>query len=97
MPYRTEWVDPEVFLIHGDVTVYHLYHGDDFFAGAKTFWFSTSSKGSEEGAGANGEFDVRTLPAWPKEGMEDWDVWTWAEDAIRDAIDQGILPVKEDS
>ena len=96
MPYRTEWVDPEVFLTHGDVTIYHLYHGDDFMAGAKQYWFSTTVHGTDDGIGACGAFDVRTLPTWPEEGMPEWDVWAWAEDAIRDAIDDGYFTVKKE-
>ena len=29
MPYKTVWVEPEVFLEHNGVTVYHTYLDDD--------------------------------------------------------------------
>ena len=29
MPFQTEWIPPEVFLEHKDVTIYHVYKRDD--------------------------------------------------------------------
>ena len=34
MPYKTIWVEPEVFLEHNGVTVYRTYRDDDIDQGA---------------------------------------------------------------
>ena len=87
MPYRTEWVDPEVFLTYGDVTVYHTYKHDDVEQGRMTYWYTTDEDGSIEGY-LEGTFDVRNLAGWTPE--IDHGV------IIIAAIDRGDLPIKED-
>lgn len=32
MPFG--WIDPEVFLTHGDVTIYHVYKDDEIAQGS---------------------------------------------------------------
>lgn len=63
MPYKTEWVEPEIALQHYDVTIYHLYKDDEIEQGPRTFTFSTSEVGMDQDDGG-GEFDVRDLPNW---------------------------------
>lgn len=53
MPTSSEWVEPEVFLSHNNVTVYHTYKDDDIGQGARTHWFTTNSISDDE------SFDVR--------------------------------------
>jgi hypothetical protein len=69
MPTRTESVDPEVFLEHNGVTIYHIYKNDDIDASAREFWFTVDpDQGSDDnGHGTGGTFDVRQLPI-PKAG-----------------------------
>ncbi|MBA9846557.1 hypothetical protein DEE93_16540 [Ralstonia pickettii] len=55
MPTSTAWVEPEVFLTHGNVTVYHTYRDDDVAQGTQTFWYTTSSTSDDE------HFDVRDV------------------------------------
>ena len=98
MPWTTEWVDPETFLTHKGVTVYHTYDGDDFAQGRRTFWFTLHPNCGEEEcncAGATSEcrnvFDVRELLAWSRRAN------ARAEDlriraAIISSIDMGLLP-----
>ena len=43
MPYRTEWVDPEVLLEHAGVTVYWTYNDDDIDAPLFD-WYTTSQE-----------------------------------------------------
>lgn len=68
-PFHTDYVDPDVFLTHKGVTVFHVYKDDDYDNGAREYWFSTSPRAEE---GQPGEFDVRELstavpdPPYPK-------------------------------
>ena len=89
MPYKTIWVEPEVFLEHNGVTVYHTYRDDDFDQGANWYWFTLREDGDED----KGAFDIRDLdtdklldhppPYW--NGTE-WDSATPQErDAIMEA------------
>lgn len=57
MPYKTIWVEPEVFLEHNGVTVYHTYKDDDIEEGARCYWFTLQELGGEY----EGAFDVRDL------------------------------------
>ena len=57
MPYKTVWVEPEVFLEHEGVTVYHTYKDDDFEQGARWYWFTLQEVGGED----EGAFDIRGL------------------------------------
>ena len=40
MPTQTVWIDPEVFLEHQGVRVFHTYKEDDYDQGAKRYWFT---------------------------------------------------------
>lgn len=62
MPYRTEWVDPEVFLEHNGVTIYHVYKGDDVECGRRFYWFGTTIHASDDDDDDGESFDVRDLP-----------------------------------
>ena len=55
MPYITQWVDPEVFLEHEGVKIFHTYKDDDWANGPMTYWYSTSDNDGEN------QFDVRDL------------------------------------
>lgn len=40
MPWRSEWVDPEIFMQYKGVTVYHTYDNDDYDDGKMAYWFT---------------------------------------------------------
>lgn len=58
MPTKTEWVEPELFVAHKDVRVFHTYKDDDFDNGPSDYWFTLSNESDEP----KHHFDVRELP-----------------------------------
>jgi hypothetical protein len=92
MPY--EWVDPEVFVEHAGVTVYHIYKNDFAGQGTRTYHFGTGIGCSDENPGENGEFDIRNLPGAAGLDLDDVEV---ARAFLMAAIDDGHLtPFEED-
>ena len=89
MPYKTVWVEPEVFLEHNGVTVYHTYKDDDIDQGANWYWFTLQELGSE----CEGAFDIRDVDPLdllkshpPHRGGPEWESATPQErDAIMEA------------
>ena len=92
MPYKTVWVEPEVFLEHNGVTVYHTYKDDDIEQGADRYWFTLREDGGED----EGAFDIRYVdplgllrnhpplkcgPSWDSATPQERDAITeaWAE------------------
>lgn len=45
MPFG--WIDPEVFLTHGDVTIYHVYKDDEIAQGRREYWYTTDLSGGD--------------------------------------------------
>ena len=84
MPYKTEFIMPEVFLEHSGIIVYRIYRNDNIDEGTRECWFTLDPNcGSDEsGHGNDGVFDVRRLPACPNGSPE-------PQDVIRHAIDSG--------
>ena len=71
MPYQTQWVDPELYLRHQEVSVYHTYDDNDIDQGANTYWFTLDPKCGDDScscpASARGcrfVFDVRELKTY---------------------------------
>lgn len=56
MPYKSEWVDPEIMLEYHGITVFCIYDNDDFDAGPASYWFTLDPDDSQEG---RADFDVR--------------------------------------
>lgn len=87
MPWRTEFVEPEVALEHKGVKVYHTYRHDDVNDLEKDYWFTLDPVSDEH------QFDVRDLKNWKP-------VYDLGEKgricALRNAIDQGLLTNRED-
>jgi hypothetical protein len=86
MPYRTEWIEPEVFLTHKGITVYHCYNDDDF-DDCLHYWYTTSDQDDH-----TCDFDVRELPTYHAicdDECKDEDEGD--REVIIDAIDRGIL------
>lgn len=59
MPYITADVEPEVFIEHNGLKVYHTYKNDCIDEGAKSYWFTTDPEGVESDDWCR--FDVRSL------------------------------------
>lgn len=92
MPYKEEWVDPEVFLEHHEVTVYHTYKNDDF-SDRNQFWFTTEADGE-----GDSEFDVRKLPGFDSKinpYKETKKFSDHAKDVIKKAIEAKLIPIEK--
>jgi hypothetical protein len=62
MPYRETWGEPELYLEHEGVKVYHMYKNNQWESGPMTYWFTLDPY-----ADSTPEvFNVRSLPAWKK-------------------------------
>lgn len=61
MPFRTEWVDPDIALEHKGVTLWHIYKDDDIEQGARVYTFALDP--AEDGYEVGG-IDVQALPNW---------------------------------
>lgn len=101
MPYRTEWVEPELFLEHKGVKVWNVYKDDDCENnGPRDYHFVLRRS---EGEGGESEFDVRELSTWQEpphppyldkkendtpENRKAWDVYheTGLSGAVKAAI-----------
>ena len=95
MPYSSQWVEPELFVSHNGVRVYHVYKNDDVDKGAREFWFTTDEL---EGEGSDFEFDIRDFAKaeFCGEGVLDAIHCSNREakrTLIRAAIDAGLLPL----
>jgi hypothetical protein len=68
-----------------DVTIYHIYKDDELACGARTFWYGTDPKCSDN----SGEyaFDVRELPQNGHDAHTD----DGRKAIIREAIDAGLI------
>jgi hypothetical protein len=86
------WTDPEVFLEHAGVTVYHVYKDDDASAGARLYWYTVDPEGSDQDADRR-TFDVRGLPEadWTRLGDDRDVVVAEIRHLLRTAIEAGTL------
>jgi len=94
MPYKTEWVAPEVFLEYAGVTVYHTYKHDDIEQGPRGDRFVTN-EGDGEDSQTESLFFVDELDNYvdPPPGDE-WPHVKHYEQMVREAIDLGEIPMK---
>ena len=70
MPYSTEWIDPEVFIEHEGVSIYHTCKNCDLRNGPFSYWFTTNDDDSDE----DYYFDVRDLRLFvsdPEKALDD--------------------------
>jgi hypothetical protein len=88
MPYIYEWVEPDLFLEHKEVEVYHSYRNDDYGNGPWEYWFQVQLTDDTEGTTEDDmhEFDVRDLDAWKVISRR---CRVEPKQAIRKAIDKG--------
>ena len=102
MPYQTIWVEPDLFLEHNGVKVYHSYKNDDF-EDPLFYWFCVYPSGDTSYEDDKRDFDVGDLSTRPKGLREASTIVSEAEFAefIKRAIESGELdndgrhPVKE--
>lgn len=88
MPYKTEWVEPALFLEHNGVKVWHVYKDDDVEQGLRSFWFvSDPINGENDGS----DWDVRDLAAWGDADGSGWPDDSVIRAAIIRAIESGEL------
>lgn len=103
MPWRTDWVDPEIFLEHNGVTIYHSYK-DNVALQRLSYWYTTNPEYAETIGGEVDpyEFDVRELevpaPEAPRRVVEALTPPPNNEteriaDLIRRAIEAGLIRV----
>jgi len=69
MPMQTTWIEPELFVEHQGVRVFHTYKNDDWDQGQKRYWFTLHRECSTMDSRCEEEpcrhvFDVRELPTW---------------------------------
>lgn len=83
MPYG--WIDPEVFIEHNGMTVYHVYKDDEISQGRREFWYTTDLCGGD--CNDPFAFDVRELPTYADGKSHRQVIW--------EAIDAGILQTPE--
>jgi hypothetical protein len=96
MPYITTWVEPEVFMVHKGIKVYHVYMNDEIEQGSSRYWYTTNAEQRDD-AEDSFEFDVRRLGTWTAD-LSKLDYYGDEEtkeiiDAIAAALDSGELKV----
>ena len=69
MPTQTVWIDPELFLEHQEVRVFHTYKDDDFDQGAQRYDFTVNPQCGEADSLCHDQpcqhvFNVRELSTW---------------------------------
>jgi hypothetical protein len=60
MPYKTEWVEPETFVVVNGLPIYHTYKNDDIDEVRSTFYYTTDIRG--EYGDDDSSFDIRKFP-----------------------------------
>lgn len=93
MPYKTEWVDPAIYLDHKGVKVWCTYKGNNIESSAHVNWYTLDPMCGEDECNCRGSdrclamFDVRDLKSW----NNDLEVNEPIKNAMRVAIDSGEL------
>lgn len=93
MPYtEPQWVEPDEYIEHAGLTLYHVYEDDELSSGASPYWFTPSL----ETEGARTDYDVRELAARLAVPWHEDDEAT--RRVLRLAIDAGLIEAadKED-
>jgi hypothetical protein len=87
MPYKSVWVDPEIFMEYKGVTVYHVYDYNDYEEGPMCYWYTLD----QDCEGFDGfAFDVRELPVCVERRSPLLDR-EYSREVIRKAIDTGVI------
>ena len=69
MPTQTVWIDPELFLEHQGVKVFHTYKDDDVNQGQRCYWLTVNPQCGVTARVCDDQpchhvFDVRELSTW---------------------------------
>lgn len=92
MPYKNEWVRPEVFLTHNDIKIFHIYKHDNSEDTIRYYSYGYHEECSDDG---DYSFDVRDLPNWNKDEeppyreYEEWE--SYIKTVIIQAIELGYI------
>jgi len=79
MPYI--WTEPDLFVEHNDVEVYHTYRNDRYDDGVKEFWYTTNLLSTDN------DFDIRDL--------ENYDTTKSHKEILIEAIEKGFITKEE--
>lgn len=79
------WIQPDLFLRHQGVAVYHVYRNDEYEQGPREYWFTTDKYGGDYNDPCS--FDVRELSTFAADKPHD--------QIICEAIEAGVLPLEE--
>jgi hypothetical protein len=63
MPYRSAWVDPEIYLTHNGVMIFHTYKDDDIQKGRLLYSYTLDPSASVNNL-SSAVFDVRDLAGY---------------------------------
>lgn len=89
MPYRNEWVQPKLFLIHKGVMVYHTYKDDEVDLPYDYHFQAAPSDAAPVDVEQDAkDFDIRELTTWVPRGEE---TATLFKRILKAAIDKGEL------
>jgi len=58
MPYKSEWVEPDIYLEHNGVRVFYTYDNDDYDDPNFCYYTTNEDDNTED------HFDVRDLKSW---------------------------------
>jgi len=90
MPYITQWVDPDLFLEHQGVQVWHTYKEQEY-DDRLHYWFTADPDNTDR----DSYFDVRELPAYaslmPTPRPLSDDIPEFHKTVIRAAIEQHLV------
>lgn len=82
MPYKTEWVPPEMaFILKDGRPVYHTYKDNDCNNGRMRYWYTISDDPEDEEAGKY-DVDVRDYPSCGSENHQE---------ILQNAVDRGLI------
>ncbi len=82
MPYVSTYTEPDIFLTHNDVNIYHIYKDDDLDEGIRTYWYGYDEDCDDSGTSS---FDIRELSNYDKDEDPDH------KDILIEAIELGLL------
>jgi len=95
MPYKEEWVSPDIFISVMGVTIFHTYNNDDY-NNASGYVFSTSSEENEERE-EKYDFDIRDIDPRIKSVANQTEFMALAESAIAAGLISGKIVVHEEN
>ena len=92
MPHQNIWVEPDLFLEHDGVKVYHSHKNNDYDE-PLAYWLCVYPSRDTSDEDGKEDFDVHNLSTWPKGLREASTIVSEAEIAefVKRAIESGEL------